>query len=59
MLRKMENWKDIAKEKDWVSNFGLVPLFLTDWEASMLDVLLEFLNTFLIKGLDIYFGYKV
>jgi hypothetical protein len=59
MLRKMENWKDIAKEKYWVSNFGLVPLFLMDWEASMPDVLLEFLNTFLIKGLDIYFGYKV
>ncbi len=55
----MENWKDIAKEKYWVSNFGLVPLFLMDWEASMPDVLLEFLNTFLIKGLDIYFGYKV
>jgi len=28
------------------------------WEASMLDVMLEFLNTFLIKGVNIYFGHK-
>jgi hypothetical protein len=28
------------------------------WEASMLDVMLEFLNTFLIKGANIYFGHK-
>jgi hypothetical protein len=29
-----------------------------DWQAPMLDVLVEFLNTFLIKGVDIYFGHK-
>jgi hypothetical protein len=28
------------------------------WEASMLNVMLEFLNTFLIKGVDIYFRHK-
>jgi len=28
------------------------------WEAPMLDVMLEFLNTFLIKGVNIYFGHK-
>jgi hypothetical protein len=28
------------------------------WEALMLDVMLEFLNTFFIKGIDIYFGHK-
>jgi hypothetical protein len=28
------------------------------WETSMLDVMLEFLNTFLIKGASIYFGRK-
>ncbi len=28
------------------------------WEAPMLDVMLEFFNTFLIKGVDIYFGHK-
>jgi hypothetical protein len=29
-----------------------------DWQALMLDVILEFLNTFLIKGTNIYFGHK-
>jgi hypothetical protein len=28
------------------------------WEAPMLYVMLEYLNTFLIKGVDIYFGHK-
>jgi len=54
----MENWNDITIEEDWASKIGLVPLFLMGWEALMLDVMLEFLNTFLIKGADIYFGHK-
>jgi hypothetical protein len=29
-----------------------------EWEVLMLDVKLELLNTFLIKGVDIYFGHK-
>jgi len=29
-----------------------------DWQTLMLDVMLEFLNTFLIKGTYIYFGHK-
>jgi hypothetical protein len=29
-----------------------------DREASMFNVMLEFLNTFLIKGINIYFGHK-
>ncbi len=37
---------------------GLVPFFLMGWEAPMPDVMLEFLNTFLIKGANIYFGHK-
>jgi hypothetical protein len=28
------------------------------WEASMHGAMLEFHNTFLIKGVDIYFGHK-
>jgi hypothetical protein len=28
------------------------------WEALMPNVMLEFLNTFIIKGIDIYFGRK-
>jgi len=29
-----------------------------EWHASMPDVMLEFFNTFFIKGIDIYFGHK-
>jgi hypothetical protein len=54
----MENWKDIGEEEEWVYKVGLVILFLMNWEASMLNIMLEFLNTFVIKGIDIYFGYQ-
>ncbi len=33
-------------------------MFLMDWQTSMPDVMLEFLNMFLIKGGNIYFGHK-
>jgi len=33
-------------------------LFLMGWEAPMPNVMLEFLNTFFIKGAYIYFGHK-
>ncbi len=29
-------------EKDWASKAGFAPLFLMEWEASMLNVMLEF-----------------
>jgi hypothetical protein len=54
----MENYKDIVVKEDWASKVRLVTLFFMGWEAPMLDVLLEFLNTFLIKGTYIYFGHK-
>jgi len=54
----MENWKDIDEEEEWAFKTRLVPLFSMDWQTLMLDVMLEFLNTFLIKGADIYFGHK-
>ncbi len=54
----MENQNDIAMEEDQASEAGLVPLFLMGWEALILDVMLEFLNTFLVKGAYIYFGHK-
>ncbi len=54
----MENYKDIAAKEDWAFKAKLVPLFLMGWEAPMPSVMLEFLNTFLIKGVDIYFGHK-
>ncbi len=54
----MENQKDIVEEEDWASKAKLVPLFLMDWHSPMPNVMLEFLNTFFIKGEDIYFGHK-
>jgi hypothetical protein len=54
----MENWKDIVKEEDWASKARLVTLFLMDWQALMPNVMLEFLNLFVIKGAYIYFGHK-
>jgi hypothetical protein len=57
-VEQMENWKDIVAKEDWASKARLVPLFLMDWETLMPYVMLEFLNTFLIKGIDIYFGHK-
>ncbi len=54
----MENQKDIVAEKDWAFKVRLVPLFLMGWEAPIPDVMLEFMNTFLIIGTYIYFGNK-
>ncbi len=56
-VERMENWKDITKEEDWASKTELVPLFLMDWEVMMSNVMLKFLNTFFIKGANIYFGH--
>jgi len=54
----MENWKDIIKKEDWASKAGFVFLFLMGWEALMFNVMLEYFNTFLIKGAYIYFEHK-
>ncbi len=54
----MENWKDIGVEENSTSKARLVPSFLMGWEALMPNVMLEFLNTFFIKGTNIYFGHK-
>jgi hypothetical protein len=35
-----------------------MPFFLMGWKARMPNVMLEFFNTFFIKGVDIYFGHK-
>jgi hypothetical protein len=57
-VEQMENWKDIIKKENLASKARLVPLFLMGWETLISHVMLEFLNTFLIKGVDIYFGHK-
>ncbi len=33
-------------------------MFVMEWHTPMPNVMLEFLNTFLIKGVNIYFGHK-
>jgi len=57
-VERMENWKDIVEVEDWASKVRLVPLFLMGWETLMPNVMLEFHNTFFIKGANIYFGHK-
>ncbi len=57
-VERMENWKDINEEEEWASKVGLATLFLLNWETSMSNIMLEFLNTFNIKGTNIYFGYQ-
>jgi hypothetical protein len=54
----MENWKDINEEEERASKARLVTLFMMIWEGLMPDVMLEFQNTFIIKGANIYFGHK-
>ncbi len=54
----MENQKDINDEEDWAFKAWLVILFMMNWEALMLDIMLKFLNTFVIKGTYIQFGYQ-
>ncbi len=53
----MENWKDINEEEEWAFKARLVTLFMMNWEAPMPNIMLEFFNTFVIKGTNIYFGY--
>jgi hypothetical protein len=36
----------------------MVTLFVMGWETLELVIMLEFLNTFMIKGINIYFGHK-
>lgn len=57
-VERMENQKDINEEKQWLDKVRLVTLFLMNWEASTLHIMLEFLNIFVIKGINIYFGYQ-
>ncbi len=43
-------------EEAWVSKVGLVTLLDIEWKEPNHDVLVEFLNTFVIKRFEIYFG---
>ncbi len=45
-------------KKNGVDKVRLITLFFMKWEASIAYVMLEFLNTSIIKSTYIYFGYK-
>ncbi len=56
----MENQKDIVMEEYWTFKARVMTFFLIGWEASMPNVMLEFLNTFLIKKRQIFtFGIRI
>jgi len=57
-IEQMENSKDIPMEETWAFKVRLVPLFLMGSETPMPNVVLEFFNTLLIKGTNIYFEHK-
>jgi hypothetical protein len=56
----LKGWRvgRILVRKKSASKAWLVTLFLMTWETLMPNVMLEFLNTFVIKGTYIYFGHK-
>jgi len=57
-VKRLENWKDISEKEEWAFKARLVTLFMMNWEAPMPNIMLEFLNTFVIKSTNIYFGYQ-
>jgi len=50
-------WKKMGKgEEVWGSKACLVTLLDIEWKELNHDALVEFLNTFVINGFEIYFG---
>jgi len=50
-------WKKMGEgKKTWANKVGLVTLLDIEWKELDLGALVEFLNTFVIKGSKIYFG---
>jgi hypothetical protein len=45
--------------KEWASKVGLVTLLAIEWKEANHYALEEFLNTFVMKGYEIYFGRKI
>ncbi len=56
-VEMMEN-QDTNEEEELTFKARLITLFLMNWETPMPYIMLEFLNTFVIKGTYIYFGYQ-
>ncbi len=57
-VERLENQKDINEEEEWADKTMFITLFFMKWEALIPYIMLEFLNTFVIKGTNIYFGYQ-
>ncbi len=56
-VERMEMWKKMGeKENVWASKVALVTLRAIEWKEINHDALVEFLNTFVVKGFKIYFG---
>jgi hypothetical protein len=52
-------WKKMGEgEEDKVSKIGLITLLNIEWKEPDHDVSVEFFNTFVIKGSEIYYGKK-
>ncbi len=50
-------WKKMGKkEKAWANKVGLVMLLAIEWKELDHDALVEFLNIFVFKGFEIYYG---
>jgi hypothetical protein len=57
-VERLKNWKEVNEKEEWVDKVGLITLFFMKWETPIPNIMLEFLNTFVFKGTNIYFGYK-
>jgi hypothetical protein len=57
-IERLKKWKNINEEEEWLIKQCLSLCFFMKWEAMILDIMLEFLNTFVINGINIYFGYQ-
>jgi hypothetical protein len=53
-------WKKMGEKKEaWASEASLVKLLAIKWKKPNHGSLMEFLNIFVIKRFEIYFGRKV
>jgi hypothetical protein len=51
-VERLENQKNNNEEEEWADKGKLSTLFFMKWETLILYIMLEFLNTFVIKGID-------
>jgi hypothetical protein len=50
-------WKKMGEGKEaWINKVGLVTFLDIEWKEPDRGAIMEFFNTFVIKGYEIYFG---